>query len=605
MPDMIRRTTARSLVFLALLVLTVAILKLASYILIPLALSILFSFLLGPLVRMLQRAGLDRVLAVVAVSLVAFLLFAGVFWGIGAQVVELAKELPKYQENFFQKVAALPGARHVVGGFPEFQPGHEGTLADDPKSRPVPVVQHGNIWAALWVVVGTAQEIIRLIASTALVVLLTMVMLIYKEEIRDRFIRLTGASRLTVTTKALDEAAKRISDYMFRKFLVNAICGVAVTLGLLVLELFGLGVPFGFLWGFLLAVLRIIPGLGFWLALLPPALLSLVGQPDWESFLLVVGIFLVTEVFAANVLEPRFYGRQIGLLPVATLVSLTFWTWVWGPVGLLLAIPITLCLAVLGKYVPALGFLSVLLSDQPAMDPKLRYYQRLIANDRDEATEIVEDYLQGEAAPLVYDDVLLPALSHAKRDVSTNQLTPLDQKFVCDSTREILENVCEVAVPQEVTEDSKAFARIKLLGVPAGDETDELALIMVDHHLRARGYHMQVGIPGRLSAEVVDWVDSENPPVVCVLSVAPGELTQSRFICKRLRARFADIKLVAARLGVADDLEAEKEILIKAGADQVCMTVAETGKELIQVLQQVALQIPLVKPTTEPAGAPV
>src|SRR5262249_29009407 len=256
------------------------------------------------------------------------------------------------------------------------------------------------------------------------------------------------------------------------------------------------------LWGFLIAVLRFIPSLGFWLGLIPPALLSLVAKEDWNTFFLVIALFLLAEVVGTNVFESRFVGRQIGLLPVATLVSLSFWTWLWGPVGLLLGIPITLCLAVLGKYVPALDFLNVLLSDQPAMDPTLRYYQRLIANDQDEATEIVEHYLSGAAADAVYDDVLLPALSHAKRDVASGQLTVLDQEFFFRTTREILDNVCEAALPKP-SGDSASLAAIKMVGCPIGDETDLLSLRMVNHQLRARGYQMEIGAAGRLSSEIV------------------------------------------------------------------------------------------------------
>jgi predicted PurR-regulated permease PerM len=554
---------------------------------------------------------------VVLVSAVAFLLFGVIFWAIGYQVVGLAQNLPEYEQIIRKKITDMrqgsqdSAVQQVLGTAQRVteeivQPGDK---KQDPiseekgksESEPVPVILQGNIWAMLGAVVGTVQEVIRLIASAGLVILLTIVNLIFKEEIRDRFIQLTGASRLTVTTKALDEAAKRISDYFFRKFLVNAICGVTVALGLLALEFAGLGVPFGILWGFLLAILRIIPGLGFWLALVPPAMLSLIAQEGWETFFLVVGLFLLTEIVALNVLEPRFYGRQIGLLPVATLISLTFWTWLWGPIGLLLAIPITLCLAVLGKYVPALRFLSVLLSDQPAMDPRSRYYQRLIASDQDEATEIVEHYMEGAAAECVYDDVMLPALSQAKHDVAVSELTPLDQEFFFKATREILDNVCEAALPRDLA-DTSGVAGLKMLGCPVGDDNDELALTMVDQQLRARGYSLEVGPPGLLSAEVVNWVEAENPTLVCVLSVTPGELTQTRFICKRLRARLPEVMLLVARLGQVDDRDAEKEVLLKAGANQVTESVSETARELMQMLQKASLT---QHPSPEPTAAPV
>lgn len=591
MPDFLQRTS-RTFLFLAMLVLVVAILSLGRYILIPLSLGVLFSFLLGPLVRWVQRAGLKRVPAVILVSAVAFVLLGLVLLAIGVQMVELAQEVPGYAQTLRKKIEPLQKTAEEIiqpeaGVGPETD--KEGREA---KAKSDNAILQGNLWAILWALLGTAQEVVRVIASAGLVVVLTIVTLIYKEEIRDRFIRLTGSSRLTVTTKALDEAAKRISDYLFWKALVNAICGGVVTLGML-----ALGVPAAFVWGFLLAVLRFIPSLGFWLALIPPAVLGLIAVEGWETFVAVVALYLVTELVALNVIEPRFYGRQIGLLPVATLVSLTFWTWLWGPVGLLLAIPITLCLAVLGKYVPTLDFLATLLSDAPAMDPKLRYYQRLIANDQDEATEIVESYLEGEAAELVFDDVLVPALSHAKRDVANNQLTVLDQKFFFQATGEILDNVCAGALPREAT-DTRQFDELKILGCPVGDENDGLALVMVNQLLQTRGYQMQLGAAGTLSAEIVEWVATENPAVACVLSVAPGELTQTRFVCKRLRARTPALRLIVARLQ-SEDLESEKQALISAGADLVCESVVETSKELIQAVQKLALE----KPNPEEAAA--
>lgn len=620
MSDLLSRNSrSQPFYFLATLTLIVAILVLARHILIPVALAILFSFMLGPAVRHFQRWGLARIPAVLVVSAITFIFLGVVFWAMMSQVVTLAKDTEVYEKIVKKKIAVLRegGTDSPISKFLGFGQRVTKEIAEvdesknpkvpkelkepsppgEEKKGPQPVTVQSSFGEILSFFFATVTEVIRLIASLGLVIVLVVVTLIFKEELRDRFLRLTGSTRLTVTTKALDEAARRISDYLFHKTIVNSVYGAIVAVGLLFI-----GVPVGIVWGFLLAVLRFIPGLGFWLAFLPPAILSLIAFEGWETFFLVSGLFLTLEVLAKNVFEPRSYGKKIGLLPVATMISLTFWTWLWGPVGLLLAIPITVCLAVLGKYVPALSFLGVMLSDQPAMDRTLRYYQRLIAGDQDEATGIVENYLEKEKEATVHDNLLLPALSFARRDVANGQLTQMDQQFFYRATREILENVCEplLTEKEEPAPTSKEDV-VKILGCPVGDETDELALIMVNQELKPRGYFMKVGESGLLSGEIVEWIESEDPQAVCVLSVTPGELTQTRFVCKKLRGRFPKLKIVVARVGFPEDIAEEKEMLESAGADFVCESIQQTSQQLAQVWQQVIN----LQPANEPASATV
>jgi hypothetical protein len=431
----------------------------------------------------------------------------------------------------------------------------------------------------------TATEVVRLSASVGLVVILVIVMLIYREELRDRFIRLTGSSKLTVTTKALDEAAKRISDYMLRKSIVNGILGAIITVVLALI-----GVPSAIIWGFLLAVLRFIPGVGVWLAAAPPVILSVVAIESWWPFLLVIFVFSVAELVAMNLVEPNFVGHQVGLLPVATMISLSFWTWLWGPVGLLLAIPLTVCLAVLGKYVPAMNFLHVLLSDQPAMNANLRYFQRLLAHDQDEATQIVDEYIDHHGREGAYDELLIPALGYARGHVLKHELTAHDQELFFRITKEILDDLELTFSTENLPSETGTGKELRLIGIPIEDKGDELALRMVDQLLNPHRRLFELASPGLLTSEVVEWVIARKPALICLAAIAPGKLAQTRFICKRLSAQLPGVTIIVARFGFPDDLAREREELQKIGVAAVCSTARDTIQVLLQHCQRLLVQ---------------
>ena len=228
-------------------------------------------------------------------------------------------------------------------------------------------------------------------AIAVVVTVLAIFMLLERRELRDRVILLIGYRRMTATTRALDEAGARISRYLLMQSIISGSFGVAVGLGL-----FLIGVPYAVIWGCLAAALRFIPYVGVFSAALLPFALSLAVFPGWLQPALVVGLFLVLDVVANMVIEPWLYGHSAGVSQVALLVAVLFWTWLWGPVGLLLATPLTVCLIVLSKHLPALGFIVVLMGDRPVIEAKARYYQRLLARDQDEAADIVEAYVNAD-----------------------------------------------------------------------------------------------------------------------------------------------------------------------------------------------------------------
>ena len=389
----------------------------ASTVFIPVALAIFLTFLLAPLIAALQRRGLRRLPAVLLVVMLAATGLGGGVWLITAQVASLAGEVPKYTENIKDKVISLRhlGQGSVSSGLekmiqaithewnrpaaspkgksgdtsavvasqkPSAKIGDKSTAATSEEPTAVVLEPQSPIWLARLPALLTS--LLETLGSLALSLVLVVFMLLKREDLRNRLIRLVSHGQITVMTKALDDAGQRISRFLLMQLIVNATVGMSVGLGLL-----AIGVQYPFLWGFVAAVFRYIPYIGIWIAALPPILLSLAMFEGWGQPLLVMGLFLAIELLASNVAEPRLYGHSIGVSEVALLVAAAFWAFLWGPIGLILSSPLTVCLVVMGKYVPQLKFLDVLLGDEPPLDAHVTFYQRLLARDQDEATQLV------------------------------------------------------------------------------------------------------------------------------------------------------------------------------------------------------------------------
>jgi predicted PurR-regulated permease PerM len=555
-------------------------------VLIPIALAVLLTFLLSPVVGSLQRRGLGRVPAVLVTVILALSILGGIGWAVTRQLVTLADELPQYSLNIQHRIADLRGAskggsvekvqktvEDVVG---EIQKADKAGLT---RQKPVAVVLESRS------ILGHLPTLLQALASALVVTVLMIFMLLERREIRDRLILLIGYRRMTATTKALDEAGTRISRYLLMQSIVNGSFGVAVGLGL-----FLIGVPYAVIWGSLAAALRFIPYVGAFVAALLPLALSLAVLPGWLQPALVVGLFLVLELVTNVVMEPWLYGQSAGVSQVALLIAVIFWSWLWGPVGLLLATPLTVCLIVLGKHLPALGFIVVLMGDRPVIEAKARYYQRLLARDQDEATDIVEAYVSADGRESVYDTVLLPALYYAKQDRDRGLLSEGDAQFVGQATREILDVLAHdtPALSERDTgdlsvSDPGADTRVRIVGCPARDEADALALEMVRHLLDPARYRLEVSETGMLTAEVVAWVDLHRPALLCIGAVAPGGLSQARHLCKRLRSQCPELKIVVGRWGLHDEKDADRQHLLAAGADHVETTVLDTQRTLAQL----------------------
>jgi predicted PurR-regulated permease PerM len=504
--------------------------------------------------------------------------------------------LPTYRNNIREKIIDIRGAGK--GGALEkiretAEEVKEEFSKDEPakaSSKPREVVVQSEESSTFWPLPLATAPMLERMASGGLVIVLVIFMLIQRENLRNRLIRLVGYGRLTITTKALEEAAQRISRYLLMQSIINASFGIAVGIAL---YLFGL--PYALLWGLLAAVLRFIPYVGPVAAALLPSALSMAVFPGWTWPLLVIATIVVLELINNMILEPLLYGESAGVSEVGLLIAVAFWTWLWGPIGLVLSTPLTVCVVVVSKYMPQLDFIGVLMSDEPVIDPSVSYYQRLLAMDQDEAAEIVEEHLESHPKEQIFDDLLIPALNYVKRDFASDKMAESEQQFALQATRQIVEDLDgsklgNASLPASSAEVASAVGaqgpdatpKIKIMGCPVRDEADELSLLMLRQLLDPVRYEVEIIADELLAAEIVDQIAEKNPAIVCLASLPPGGLAQTRYLCKRLRARFPDSKLVVGRWGSRTD---NSNALVDAGADKTGNTIIETRDHIIQLSQ--------------------
>src|SRR5215475_8571660 len=431
---------------LASVVLVIGSLYWARAVFVPLALSLVLTFLLQPVVGVLHRRGLGYAPAAGLVVLLLALLIGAIGWVTVTQLSNLASELPRYQDNLKQKIEDLQHASQggIFGKIQESvaELSRNFQKRQLPATGPQEPIAVTPPWSSL---ISYVPSFLGFLVDAGLVLVLLLFMLIAHRDLRDRLFRLVGYGRVTVTTKALDEAARRISRSLIMQAVVNGTYGSAVGLGL-----FCLGVPYALMWGLFAAMLRFIPYVGPTVAAFMPIALSMAVFVGWVKPLLVGGLFVLLEIATYMVLEPLLYSRGAGVSQVALLMAVAFWAWLWGPVGLILATPLTVCLGVLGKYVPYLSFLDVLLSDEPVTDLN-SYYQRLVARDQDGAMEIVEELLKTQTLLEIYEDVVIPALYYTKQDQRRDNLTTDEAQAIYQATHELIDDLsAQAAASAEV-----------------------------------------------------------------------------------------------------------------------------------------------------------
>ncbi len=435
---------------------------------------------------------------------------------------------------------------------------------------------------------GSIEFLFGPLANVAVVAVFTIFILVGREDLRDRFIKLAGGRRLNTMTRAMDETTQRINRYLLLQLVVNSIYGLVIGLAL-----YFLGIPNAALWGMTATVLRFLPYVGPPLAALMPILLSLAVFPGWLHALATISLYLILELVVANLIEPVVYGAHVGLSPLAILVSAVFWTLIWGFPGLLLSTPLTVCLVVIGRYSPNLAFLNILLGDEPVLAPHAQYYQRLLATDQNEARQVLERYRKEHSLEETYSRVLLSALSLAEQDRHRNELDEDSQAFIYQSTRELIEELGDSEESESSTnsgtdQSMNRATGARVLCLAARDEADEVTGMAMCQLLEREGFDAR-SWPVSPAAEVLLQVAEFKPAVVCISALPPFAIEHARALYGKLRDRFAETDIIVCFWQTEGDSQKVAARFKLKGRDQVITTLPDVINRLRESSQERAV----------------
>lgn len=564
------RDTAYAAVIFAVVV---ALVYFGRPLLVPLALSILLAFALAPMVEFLRRAYIPRIPGVILSVTIAMLLITGIMAFIGTQLAWLAVSLPQYQNNIIAKIQSVEGSaannglvQGIVRMFDNVTekishtplPGNTSDLQAKTTAQTtnpaVPVVIQQPPASPLELLKNFGGPLLEPLADLTIIVIFVIFILLQKEDMRDRFIMLAGARDLQRTTMAIDDGADRLSRYLLLQTAVNTGFGLAVGIGLWWAE-----VPNPALWGLIAGLFRFVPYIGVPIAAVLPLALSLAVDPGWSMMIWTFGIFIFLESITGQAVEPWLYGRNMGLSALAVVVAAGFWTFLWGPVGLLLSTPLTMCLVVLGRHVDQLRFLDVMLGDQPPMAPEESFYLRMLAGNADEAAEQAEAFLQDHTLPAYFDEVAVKGLALAQLDVNRGALTDDGRKRIASAVEIFIDNLTnhEDAEQRETSVTHgpipASWKNKPVLCVAGRGVLDHAAASLLAHLIERQGIGARVVNFEEVSPSNIQDLNCDGVRVVCVSYLEPGSPKNARYLARRLRKRLPGLPLIAGFWSVIED----------------------------------------------------
>ncbi len=536
-------------------------LYLAREVMIPFALALTLTFLLTPAVMLLERLRVGRIASVLVVLVISMVALGGIGWVVGNQLLEVADDLPNYRQNVHNRIAAFHGpvsgvigratqnvtdiTKELESATPE--PAVRGKNTRPGRPTPVEVVTPPpNALQSLRQTMGSA---LQPAGMAGIVMVFTIFMLLKREDLRNRLLRLAGQGRINTMTVALDDAAQRISRYLGMQFLVNALFGLAFGFGLYLI-----GVPKATLWGVIAALFRIVPYAGSLVAAGLPLALSVVVFNTWTPPLLVCALFAGLELLITNLVEPWLYGVHTGISSLALLVTTVFWTALWGWAGLILSTPLTVCVIVLGRYVPQLSFLYILLGDEPVLDPHAHFYQRLLAMDQNEARAVADEYLKDHRLVDLYDQVVIPALSLAEQERHKGRLEDAREAFLFLGVTEL---VAELADHESAIAPEPAGGEGRVFCIPAKDQADEITASILAQLLEQAGIGA-INLP--VSAKPSDW-STEAPDsgdMIVISALPPFAFAPARSAHQQLRRQFPKVPVMLGLWSLTADAERTK-----------------------------------------------
>jgi predicted PurR-regulated permease PerM len=555
---------------------------------VPIALAILLSFVLAPLVGLLQRWRVPRALSVISVALVAFATIFALGGVIATQVTELAADLPRYELTMREKIQSLRGTAATSGTLeraadvlqdlgkelnkPKDTPASLNPPTQTPptaqEAKPIPVEVRQPPPTALESITALIAPLLRPLTTTGITAIFVIFILLQREDLRNRFIKLAGSHDLQKTTAALDDAATRLSRLFLMQLALNAAFGVVIGTGLWVI-----GIPSPVLWGILAAVLRFVPYIGAIISAVFPLTLAAAVDPGWSMLLWTAALFLVVEPLLGHVIEPLLYGHSTGLSPVAVVASAAFWTALWGPVGLVLATPLTICLVVLGRHVERLEFLDVMFGDRPPLSPPEIFYQRVLAGDPAEAVDKAEEFLKEHTLSTYYDEVALPGLKLAQNDVARGALDRLQTERIKAAVIEVVEDLADQddgRPERATTHDPEAAAAVErpddaipalpvvkkedlapewqadtpVLCAAGRGPLDEAAALMLAQLLEKHGLGARVEGAEAIASSNIFRLETSGLAMVCLSYFDANSAAHMRYTIRRIRRRLPQVRIV-------------------------------------------------------------
>jgi predicted PurR-regulated permease PerM len=577
--------------FITIAVLAIAVLYLAKVLLLPLGFAILFAFLLAPVVGILERFRLPRPVAALCVILAFASLLLVATWTLFTQFVAIANDLPTYSGNIAQKMQALHspgnsaysraqseiqyiseelGIANSTGAIPTPDRAESSPVGSTPE-HPMHVREVGRPTGRMDQLGGIVEP-----ATTALLaVVFTFFVLLQREDLRNRLIRLSGDHNLSRMTQAMSDASRRISRYFLLQVTINVTFGAFVYVALSLV-----GLPHAGFFASLAILCRFVPYIGTPVAALAPTFLSLAVFPGWEHSAEIFGFFLVLEIITSNYVEPRVYGKHTGLSSLAVLIAAVFWTLIWGPVGLFLSIPLTVCLIVMGSHVPSLEFLAVLLGDQPVIPPYTRFFQRMLAHDEREAANILQSSLRNESLASVYDSILIPALTLVETERQKGELEESTIRFFRSSTSEMVDELGFRAFEEKNgrANGEQDFADsthpAHILVIPVRDGADDLIATMLAQVLDQAGFHATC-IPVQGIDETVSAVTGQKPDMVFLSGMPPVAMARANRIFRALRSANPALKIAMGIWHYNEDPVKAAQMISRAEELPICTSLAD------------------------------
>lgn len=590
------------------LVLLVFTLYLAKALLMPLALAILLSFLLSPVCSWMERWGLGRIPAVFMTAFIGFSLLGLLAWVVVVQLTSLSPKIPEYQKNIEAKLSTVNQyAVTVLHKLSETADGIEQDTTSSSLSGEEPqgtakfpyAVRVLTTPSSPWQIFGGMySNLLEVMGTIGVIIVLVVFFLVRRDDLRDRFIHLTGKNQVTVTTLTLEDAGTRVSRYLSTLLMINVVFGISVGVGLYLI-----GIPNFLLWGILAMTLRFLPYIGPWIAAAMPIALSMAISTGWTAPILTIGLFVVLELLNNNIIEPWIYGRNTGVSAVAVLIAAFFWMWLWGPVGLLLATPLTVCILVVGKHVPGLSFLDILLGSEPVFEPKERVYQRLLAGDQEEVAELLEEYLEKMPLVQVYDSILIPALIQVETHWQLGDLNDNKHKFILQCFRELVQyqgespKIASVPLtngseqansPNDLSEIERPTAGISVLCLPAKTEADEITALMLAQVLGHRLGRVDVLSSTVLHKEIIEVIERTKPDVIYISATPPAATMHARYLCRRLREQAYTKEIIVGLWSLQSDLSRAQE---RIGSDATVIAGLADAEGSARLMSQTSSQV--------------